>query len=63
MVVVAKDLKNDPRNFVYKYRSIFGDGRGASWDYNTSFNAKKGIITTSAKEWAEKNIDWNVFKI
>lgn len=56
---LAKDLKNDPTNFVYKYRSIFGNGRGVSWNFNKSFNAKKGIKTTSAKEWAEKNIDWS----
>ena len=56
---LANDLENDPTNSVYKYRSIFGDGRGVSWDLNKSFNAKKGIKTTSVKEWAEKNIDWN----
>ncbi len=55
---LGNDLKNDPTNFVYKYRSIFGDGRGVSWDFNTSFNTKKRIKTTSVKEWAEKNIDW-----
>lgn len=54
---LANDLKNDPTNFVYKYRSIFGSGRGVSWGFNTSFNSQKGIKTTSAKEWAEKNID------
>ncbi|NGY37183.1 aromatic alcohol reductase [Flavobacterium sp. XN-5] len=56
---LANDLKNDPTNFVYKYRSIFGHGRGVSWNFNKSFNAKKGIKTTSAKEWAQKNIDWS----
>ena len=60
---LANDLKNDPENFVFKYRSIFGNGKGVSWDYKSSFNAKKGIKTTSAKEWAEKNIDWNSRKI
>ena len=60
---LANDLKNDPANFVYKYRSIFGNGKGVSWDFNTSFNAQKGIKTTSAKAWAEKNIDWSGSKI
>jgi len=60
---LGNDLKNDPTNFVYKYRSIFGDGKGVSWDFNTSFNSQKGIKTTSAKEWAEKNIDWSRCKI
>jgi hypothetical protein len=57
---LKNDLKNDPTNFVYKYRSIFGDGRGVSWDFDTSFNSQKRIKTTSAREWAEKNIDWSL---
>ncbi|PTS91727.1 aromatic alcohol reductase, partial [Flavobacterium sp. HMWF030] len=60
---LANDLKNDPGNFVYKYRSIFGKGKGVSWDFNTSFNAQKGIKTTAAKAWAKKNIDWSCSKI
>jgi hypothetical protein len=60
---LGKDLKNDPTNFVYKYRSIFGEGRGVSWEFNKSFNYLKGIKTTSAKEWAEKYIDWSRSKI
>jgi len=59
---LGNDLKNDPTNFVYKYRSIFGDGRGVSWDFNTTFNSQRGIKTTSAREWAEKNIDWSLNK-
>ena len=59
---LGNDLKNDPTNFVYKYRSIFGDGRGVSWDFNTTFNSQRGINTTSAREWAEKNIDWSLNK-
>lgn len=60
---LAGDLKNDPTNFVFKYRSIFGNGRGVSWNSDSSFNAKKGIKTTSVKEWAEKNLEWNGGKI
>lgn len=57
---LGNDLKSDPTNFVKKYRSIFGDGRGVSWKFNTTFNFQKGIKTTSAREWAEKNIDWSL---
>lgn len=57
---LTADLKNDPENFVYKYRSVFGAGKGVSWDFSTTFNAKKGIKTTSAKEWAAKNLDWKL---
>ncbi len=55
---LAEDLKNDPANFVYKYRSVFGEGKGVSWDFDSSYNSQKGIRTTSAREWAQKNIDW-----
>ena len=57
---LENDLNNDPANFVKKYRSIFGNGRGVSWDFNTTFNFQKGIKTTSAREWAENNINWSL---
>lgn len=55
---INNDLKNDPTNFVKKYRSIFGAGIGVSWPLEKTFNGKKGIPTTSAKQWAKENIDW-----
>lgn len=58
---ITNDLKNDPTNFVKKYRSIFGVGRGVSWPVENTFNSKNGIPTTSAKEWAKENIDWKSF--
>jgi len=58
---LQNDLQNDPTNFVKKYRSIFGAGRGVSWDFDKTFNFKNGIETTSAKQWAEKNIDWESY--
>lgn len=61
MTEIDNDLKNDPTNFVKKYRSIFGAGKGVSWPLENSFNAKKGIQTTSAKQWAKDNIDWKSY--
>jgi len=61
MTEITNDLKNDPTNFVKKYRSIFGAGQGVSWPMETTFNFKNGIITTSAKQWAKENIDWKFF--
>lgn len=46
---IDNDLKNHPTNFVKKYRSIFGAGKGVSWPLEDSFNPRKGIQTTSAK--------------
>ena len=61
MTEITDDLKNDPTNFVKKYRSIFGAGLGVSWPMEKTFNFQKGITTTSAKQWAKNNIDWKSF--
>ncbi len=58
---ITDDLKNDPTNFVKKYRSIFGAGRGVSWPIENTFNGKNGIPTTSAKQWGKENIDWEFY--
>ncbi|MGI9580180.1 aromatic alcohol reductase [Chryseobacterium sp. RRHN12] len=58
---ITDDLKSDPTNFVKKYRSIFGAGRGVSWPIENTFNGKNGITTTSAKQWAKENIDWESY--
>lgn len=36
---ITDDLKNDPTNFVKKYRSIFGAGRGVSWPIENTLNS------------------------
>ncbi|MFD2583161.1 aromatic alcohol reductase [Pedobacter vanadiisoli] len=61
MTEITNDLKNDPTNFVKKYRSIFGAGRGVSWPLEKTFNFQNGIQTTSAAQWAKDNIDWKSF--
>lgn len=61
MVEIDNDLKNDPTNFVKKYRSIFGAGKGVSWPLKNSFNFKKEIETTSAEQWAKDHIDWKSY--
>ncbi|MDF2932735.1 MAG: 2-hydroxyisoflavone reductase [Chryseobacterium sp.] len=59
---LENDLKNDPNNFVKKYRSIFGAGKGVSWPLENTFNGENGIPTTTAKQWAKDNIDWQSLK-
>ncbi|PWN58144.1 aromatic alcohol reductase [Chryseobacterium viscerum] len=60
MTEIQRDLKNDPSNFVKKYRSIFGAGQGVSWELEKTFNFQNGIKTTSAEQWAKDNIDRNL---
>lgn len=55
---ITNDLENDPTNFVKKYRAIFGAGKGVAWPMEHTFNGKMGISTTSAKQWAADNIEW-----
>lgn len=59
---LENDLKNDPNNFVKKYRSIFGAGKDVSWSLENTFNGKNGMPTTTAKQWAKDNIDWQSLK-
>lgn len=59
---LENDLKNDPNNFVKKYRSIFGAGKGVSWPLENTFNGKNGIPTTTAMQWAKDHIDWQSLK-
>ncbi|WP_426327972.1 aromatic alcohol reductase [Pedobacter sp. R-06] len=58
MTEIQADLENDPTNFIKKYRSIFGAGRGVSWELEKTFNFQNGIPTTSAAQWAKENINW-----
>ncbi len=61
MKEIQQDLKDDPTNFVKKYRSIFGAGRGVSWPLEVTYNFKHGIEMISAAQWAQDNIDWDSF--
>ena len=50
------ELARDPDNALKKYRVVFAEGRGVSWDADKTFNAQHGIKVTGAKQWVQKNL-------
>ncbi len=53
---LREELANDPDNAIKKYRVVFAEGRGVSWDVEGSFNARRKIEVENVEQWAEKNL-------
>jgi hypothetical protein len=49
-------LAKDPANAIKKYRVVFAEGRGVSWDMAKTFNAQRGIGVTGVERWAKENL-------
>ena len=50
------ELAADPDDMTRKYRAAFAQGRGVAWDKATTFNARRGIATTTLEEWVAQNL-------
>lgn len=50
------ELARDPDNALKKYRVVFAQGRGVSWDAGQTFNAEHGIEVTGVEQWARQNL-------
>lgn len=50
------ELARDPANSTRKYHAVFGAGTGVAWPKERSFNANRGIRTTTAAEWARAHL-------
>ncbi len=50
------ELAKDPNNAIKKYRVVFAEGKGVSWDINGTFNAQRGIQTLGIAQWAQENL-------
>jgi hypothetical protein len=53
---LKQGLAEDKDNSVKKYRVVFAEGRGCSWDMEKTFNIKKSIPVEDVKTWAKKNL-------
>ncbi|KIM99626.1 hypothetical protein OIDMADRAFT_165760 [Oidiodendron maius Zn] len=53
---LKRDLESDPDNAVKKYRVVFAEGRGVSWDKEKTYNWQKGIKLESLREWTIRNM-------
>jgi hypothetical protein len=50
------DLARHPDDNLRKYRAVFAQGRGVAWPKACTFNATRGIPTTSTEEWARTHL-------
>ncbi len=50
------ELAKDPNNPIKKYRVVFAEGRGGSWEVGKTFDAQQGIEVMSAEQWARENL-------
>ena len=50
------ELAQDPDDDLKKYRAVFAQGRGVSWDAGETFNAERGIAVTGVEQWARENL-------
>lgn len=53
---LLEDLARHPGDGLRKYRAVFAQGVGVAWPMATTFNADRGIPTTTALEWARANL-------
>ena len=50
------ELANDPDNMTRKYRAVFAQGRGVSWDKTQTYNYRHGIPMTDLRNWVAANL-------
>jgi hypothetical protein len=50
------ELAGDPQNMMSKYRAAFAQGRGMSWDKNSTFNQRRAIPVTDVSSWIHANL-------
>jgi hypothetical protein len=50
------ELAKDPDNPIKKYRAVFAEGRGVSWEMGETFNSQRGIQTVNVERWARANL-------
>ena len=49
------ELAKDPGDPIKKYRVVFAEGRGVSWEIGRTFNAQRGIKVSDVEQWARNN--------
>lgn len=56
VTLLKDDLAKDPENNLKKYRVVFAEGRGVSWDIGQTFNAQHGIKVKNVEQWVRDNL-------
>ncbi len=50
------DRDRNPDDGLRKYRAVFAQGKGVAWPKDGTFNATRGIPTTTTEEWARQHL-------
>ena len=53
---LKRELAKDSENSLKKYRVVFAEGRGVSWDLEKSFNWKDGKEVVDVERWLRENL-------
>ncbi|MGA5545422.1 aromatic alcohol reductase [Mycobacterium sp. NPDC051198] len=53
---LAEQLRQHPEDTMSRYRAVFARTDGVAWPKDQSYNAVRGIATTTAEEWAQANL-------
>jgi NmrA-like family protein len=53
---LRSELAKDPDNAIKKYRVVFAEGKGVSWNLDETFNGQRGIGVLGVKAWAKENL-------
>lgn len=53
---LKRQLAEDPHDAIRKYRVVFAEGRGVSWDKKQTFNAQRGIAVCGLEDWVRENL-------
>jgi hypothetical protein len=54
--VLKDELARDPDNPIKKYRVVFAEGRGVSWEVGKTFNGRRGIQIMGIEQWIRENL-------
>ncbi|KAL8726428.1 MAG: hypothetical protein Q9181_006050 [Wetmoreana brouardii] len=54
---LRKELEKDPKNGIKRYRVVFAEGRGVSWDKASTVNVERGIETTDLQGFLTSKAD------
>ena len=51
------ELDKSPDDVLWKYRVVFGRGKGMSWNEEQTSNVQRGIETSDVEEWARDMVN------
>ncbi len=54
--MLRSELMAAPDDPMRKYRAVFAEGVGVAWDKSLTYNAERGIPTTTVAQWVEQHL-------